>query len=417
MRDFAPYIAKIKASGADSVITGNWGSDLSLLVKAADEGGYNGKFFTYYTGVTGTPTALGSTGAGKVFQVAYAHYNMGGQIRRLGRRVQEEVQRRLLHRLDRPHPARSLSNGDGADQVDRPGQGRAWRMEGMKFKSAFGGDVEMRKSDHQLQQPLYMSVWQKTDAKYPYSPENTGMTLAPVGRVPELRVEHADQLPDEAAGRLSLAPPTRERPGARVGPFAFRSSASRIRMEFFTISMLNGLSYGLLLFMLSSGLTLIFSMMGVLNFAHASFYMLGAYIAYSIARLIGFWPALVIAPIVVGVLGALFERLCLRRVHKFGHVPELLITFGLSFVIIELVLLIWGRTAVEFPPPEVLRGPAFTLVNSSRRRPAPRLPARRRRRCARRRRGRAHRLLAVPGDARLHDAGRAGDAASRSGCC
>ncbi len=136
-------------------------------------------------------------------------------------------------------------------------------------------------------------------------------------------------------------------------------------MEFFTISMLNGLSYGLLLFMLSSGLTLIFSMMGVLNFAHASFYMIGAYIAYSIAKVTGFWPGLVIAPLVVFVIGALFERLCLRRVHKFGHVPELLITFGLSFVIIELVLLVWGRTAVEFPPPEILRGPAFTIVNSS----------------------------------------------------
>jgi len=136
-------------------------------------------------------------------------------------------------------------------------------------------------------------------------------------------------------------------------------------VEFFTISMLNGLSYGLLLFMLSSGLTLIFSMMGVLNFAHASFYMLGAYIAYSIARFTGFWPGLVIAPVVVGVLGAIFERFCLRRVHKFGHVPELLITFGLSFVIIELVLLIWGRTAVPFTPPEILRGPAFTLVSSA----------------------------------------------------
>ena len=136
-------------------------------------------------------------------------------------------------------------------------------------------------------------------------------------------------------------------------------------MEFFIISMLNGLSYGLLLFMLSSGLTLIFSMMGVLNFAHASFYMLGAYVGYSIARFTGFWPALVLAPIVVGGLGALFERLCLRKVHKFGHVPELLITFGLSYVIVELVQLIWGRTALDFKPPEVLQGPAFTLINHS----------------------------------------------------
>jgi branched-chain amino acid transport system permease protein len=136
-------------------------------------------------------------------------------------------------------------------------------------------------------------------------------------------------------------------------------------MEFFTISMLNGLSYGLLLFMLSSGLTLIFSMMGVLNFAHASFYMLGAYVAYTIARFVGFWPGLIVAPFVVGALGALFERVCLRRVHKFGHVPELLITFGLSFVVFELVLLTWGRTGVEFLPPEALRGSAFTIVNSS----------------------------------------------------
>jgi branched-chain amino acid transport system permease protein len=136
-------------------------------------------------------------------------------------------------------------------------------------------------------------------------------------------------------------------------------------MEFFTISMLNGLSYGLLLFMLSSGLTLIFSMMGVLNFAHASFYMLGAYAAYSIARLTGFWPGLFVAPLVVGALGALFERFCLRRVHKFGHVPELLITFGLAYVVLELVQLIWGRAVLDFQPPEVLRGPVFTLVNSS----------------------------------------------------
>jgi branched-chain amino acid transport system permease protein len=136
-------------------------------------------------------------------------------------------------------------------------------------------------------------------------------------------------------------------------------------MEFFTISMLNGLSYGLLLFMLSSGLTLILSMMGVLNFAHASFYMVGAYVAYSVARVVGFWPALIVAPLVVAALGAGFEKYCLRRVHKFGHVPELLITFGLSYVLLELVQLIWGRTAVEFQPPEALRGPVFTLVNSS----------------------------------------------------
>lgn len=135
-------------------------------------------------------------------------------------------------------------------------------------------------------------------------------------------------------------------------------------MEFFTISLLNGLSYGLLLFMLSSGLTLIFSMMGVLNFAHASFYMLGAYFAYSVTELLGFWPALIIAPLLVGLLGAGFEKYCLRRVHKFGHVPELLITFGLSYILLEMVQLVWGRSSVDYRVPTELSGPLFTLFGT-----------------------------------------------------
>lgn len=117
--------------------------------------------------------------------------------------------------------------------------------------------------------------------------------------------------------------------------------------------------------MLSSGLTLIFSMMGVLNFAHASFYMIGAYIGYTLNTVLGFWGAFCVAPVVAGLLGAFFEKFCLRRVHKFGHVPELLVTFGLSYVFLEIVQLVWGRTAVEFQPPIELQGPAFTLIQNS----------------------------------------------------
>ncbi len=135
-------------------------------------------------------------------------------------------------------------------------------------------------------------------------------------------------------------------------------------MDQLLINILNGLSSGLLLFMLSSGLTLIFSMMGVLNFAHASFYMLGAYFAYTLTGVLGFWPALLAAPLLVGAAGALFERSSLRRVHKFGHVPELLITFGLSYVVLEVVQLVWGRTPLQFMPPEQLQGSAFTLVQT-----------------------------------------------------
>ena len=136
-------------------------------------------------------------------------------------------------------------------------------------------------------------------------------------------------------------------------------------MEFALFTVLNGVSYGLLLFMLSSGLTLIFSMMGVLNFAHASFYMLGAYIAYTISGWIGYWPALLLAPLAVGLLGALVERHGLRALHKFGHIPELLFTFGLSYLIVELVQLVWGRAAVAYPIPTQLDGPLFTLFSTS----------------------------------------------------
>jgi branched-chain amino acid transport system permease protein len=116
--------------------------------------------------------------------------------------------------------------------------------------------------------------------------------------------------------------------------------------------------------MLSAGLTLIFSMMGVLNFAHASFYMLGAYFAYSVTEWVGFWVALVVAPVVVAVMGAFFERYCLRRVHQYGHVPELLITFGLSFIILEMVQLIWGTSSVDYRVPAELSGPLFTLYGT-----------------------------------------------------
>src|SRR5258708_24415637 len=135
-------------------------------------------------------------------------------------------------------------------------------------------------------------------------------------------------------------------------------------MEFFLVQALNGVSYGLLLFMLSSGLTLVFSLMGVLNFAHASFYMLGAYFAFQVSTRIGFWPAIVIAPVLVGAIGMLVERFGLRKVHRFGHVAELLFTFGLAYLIDEAVHLVWGRSAVDFRVPSHSCGPPFAIFTS-----------------------------------------------------
>ena len=177
VRDFSPYIAKIKASGADTVITGNWGSDLSLLIKAANDSGLDVKFLTYYAPGAGTPTAMGATSAGKVYTVAYAHYNMGGEIQRLltgyKKKMNDDLtQSSIYHTFALLDAAFVQTKSTDPVKV-------AAALEGMKIKS-FNGVVEMRKADHQLQQGLYISRWEKASAKYPYDAENTGYTNVPV---------------------------------------------------------------------------------------------------------------------------------------------------------------------------------------------------------------------------------------------
>jgi branched-chain amino acid transport system permease protein len=136
-------------------------------------------------------------------------------------------------------------------------------------------------------------------------------------------------------------------------------------VDFALITLLNGVTYGLLLFMLSSGLTLIFSMMGILNFAHASFYMLGAYFAFEVSRRVGFGPALLVAPLLTGAVGALVQHHGLRRVRRHGHVAELLFTFGLFFVVDDLVQLVWGKANVEYKVPALFDGTLFRIGASA----------------------------------------------------
>ncbi|HZY15126.1 MAG TPA: branched-chain amino acid ABC transporter substrate-binding protein [Ramlibacter sp.] len=178
VRDFSPYVAKIKQSGADTVITGNWGSDLALLIKAANDAGLNNvKFYTYYGTVSGTPTAMGAAAAGRVYQVGYGHYNMGGDIQRLGvefkKRFNDDLYTSAVY-----HAYTMLSQAFAKAHSTDPVKVAA-TMEGMKFKS-FNGEVEMRKADHQMQQGLYIARWDKAEGKYPIDAENTGYTFVPV---------------------------------------------------------------------------------------------------------------------------------------------------------------------------------------------------------------------------------------------
>jgi branched-chain amino acid transport system permease protein len=120
---------------------------------------------------------------------------------------------------------------------------------------------------------------------------------------------------------------------------------------------LNGLAYGMLLFLVASGLTLIFGMMGILNIAHASFFMLSAYFCHTFLSMTGnFWIALLLAPIIAAFFGVLCERFLLRRVHAYGHISELLITVGISLVILEAVKVFWGTEPLLVAVPETLSG-------------------------------------------------------------
>jgi branched-chain amino acid transport system permease protein len=136
-------------------------------------------------------------------------------------------------------------------------------------------------------------------------------------------------------------------------------------MELALVTLLNGLVYGMLLFMLASGLTLIFSLMGVLNFAHASIYMIGAYLAFQISQMVGFWPALVVAPLLCGAIGAAIEMYGLRKAHRNGHIAELLFTFGVAFLVEKGVQMIWGLAPVPYRIPAELNFALFTIYGTN----------------------------------------------------
>ena len=120
---------------------------------------------------------------------------------------------------------------------------------------------------------------------------------------------------------------------------------------------IHGLAYGMLLFLVASGLTLIFGMMGILNIAHASFFMLSAYFSYSVLQMTGdFWLSLLAAPVAAAIFGVLCERFLIRKVHAFGHIGELILTVGISLVILESVKVFWGTDSLYLAIPEYLKG-------------------------------------------------------------
>ncbi len=176
VKDFAPYVAKIKQSGADTIVTGNWGQDLTLFVKALNDAGLKLPMYTYYSGVTGTPTALAAGGEGEVYVIGYGHANHTGELGQMGAEFKKK--------FNDDYYTYATSNGVqllGAAMAKAKSTNPvqvAKAMEGLSVKS-FAGDITMRASDHQLQQTMFVTKWQKAK-KGEYNVENTGFTFVPI---------------------------------------------------------------------------------------------------------------------------------------------------------------------------------------------------------------------------------------------
>ncbi len=177
VKDFAPYVAKIKQSGADTIVTGNWGADLTLFVKALNDSGLKLPMYTYYAQVTGTPTALAAGGDSEVYVIAYGHANHAGEVGAMGAEFKKKFNDDF-YTYATLNGTLLLAEAMAKAKSSNPVQ-VAKAMEGLSVKS-FAGDITMRASDHQLQQSMFVTKWQKVDKQNPYSVENTGYTFAPI---------------------------------------------------------------------------------------------------------------------------------------------------------------------------------------------------------------------------------------------
>lgn len=173
VKDFSPYVAKIKASGADAVITGNWGADLALLIKAAKDAGLTANFYTYYASTTGVPTAMGAAGVDRVKYVGLWNVNNETYA---GREIVEAFKKKYnddYYIMQTYSVVTMFTQAMKAANSTNPVK-VAFAMEGMKSKS-LNGEIEMRSSDHQMLQPLYIATWSKTNNKdVRFDQENTG---------------------------------------------------------------------------------------------------------------------------------------------------------------------------------------------------------------------------------------------------
>jgi branched-chain amino acid transport system substrate-binding protein len=183
IKDFAPYVLKIKQSGADTVLTGNWGNDLALMVRASKESGLNAKYITYYGGLFGVPTSIGAAGENTVFQIASWHPNVPVEDRQP---ELEKYQRDFKARFgeDLYYTSILVQMDMLAKAIEKTGNTQdlvkiATALEGMEHDSPFG-KIKMRAQDHQASHPIYINQLVKG---VKYDAEGLGMGWKTVAKV------------------------------------------------------------------------------------------------------------------------------------------------------------------------------------------------------------------------------------------
>src|ERR1700760_2817677 len=172
--DFAPYVAKIKASGADSVVTGNWGQDIALLLKAAADAGLKVNWFTYYADGTGGPTAIKQANLNhQVFQISEGIPNLDNKS---SQEMEKTIRAKYDFSLQYPRAVNEMrmlaAAAEKAKSIEPVKVAEA--LEGMKFEVRDGGEVFMRKDDHQFFQPIYISSFGELSGKDTFDEEKTG---------------------------------------------------------------------------------------------------------------------------------------------------------------------------------------------------------------------------------------------------
>ena len=347
-KDFAPYLEKVRGFGAQVIVTGDWVPDIDNLIKQSRQLGMQipiaGPF-------TDTPSPLhaigGPSGQGLVVVNAFnLTHPDANRFLALWNQSWQSWSDPPFTSSTFKWPNQSLMGMVTASTywyfsvLDRVGTRDTAAIirefEQSEFE-LFGIQLKMQSANHQatmnmaVSQLIFPNRWYEQAAGW----------------------DTAVSIPAEEIWR-----PETTSPPAQIQADE-RGCTSPARLPMYLSQALHGLTYGMLLFLVASGLTLIFGMMGVLNIAHASFFMLAAYFAFQVLRVFdNFFVALLLAPLLVAVLGILVQRFLIRRVqaHGLGHLGELLLTLGIALVISELVKTVWGSDSLVVSVPDSLKG-------------------------------------------------------------